>query len=340
MQPLISIIIPVYNADNFIGQCIESIITQTVSEWELILVNDGSLDNSLDVCMHYAEIDSRIKLINVENGGASKARNIGLNIAKGKWISFIDADDWIEPNFLSLINHVSNADIIYFGFIEHNDNSANIKQICSTSHYTSDNIDNVLSDLFISKELFFGFTWNKFYHKSIIDKYNLRFNESLFIKEDEEFLIRYCRYIKNIYISNSTPYNYRILQNSISHKSLKFRNLAGLAARIDEDLNDYPWSSFKRAVVNRSYRYYLTGIVELQKSPHQAKVLENFIKFVDKNSHLLYKNLPYLNLFKIKPRIIKKHMIKAGIFNPILIRLKPSYFRFQFRKLSNLIKQN
>ena len=104
---MISIIIPVYNAEHYLRQCIESVIAQTFEDWEAILVNDGSKDGSLAICQEYAAKDKRIKVIDKSNGGPSSARNRGLNEAKGEFVYFMDADDWVETKFLD--NFVRNA---------------------------------------------------------------------------------------------------------------------------------------------------------------------------------------------------------------------------------------
>ena len=103
MEDLISVIIPVYNVEKYLPECIESVLKQTHTNLEIILVDDGSPDNSPQICDEYAQKDSRIKVIHKENGGVSSARNEGLKIAKGEWISFIDADDWVEKNFCEIL---------------------------------------------------------------------------------------------------------------------------------------------------------------------------------------------------------------------------------------------
>lgn len=112
----ISVIIPVYNAEKYLSQCIESVINQTYSCWELILINDGSTDNSLSICKKYASTDSRIKIINQPNRGVSAARNAGLDICLGTWISFLDADDSLSPNAFDVCiksSVINNAEIVF-----------------------------------------------------------------------------------------------------------------------------------------------------------------------------------------------------------------------------------
>lgn len=99
MNPKISVIVPVYNGENYISRCIESILLQTFTDFELLLIDDGSKDNSGNICDKYALKDKRIKVFHKKNGGVSSARNLGLYHAKGEWVSFIDADDYIEQNY-------------------------------------------------------------------------------------------------------------------------------------------------------------------------------------------------------------------------------------------------
>ena len=94
---LVSIIVPVYNAERYLHRCIDSVLAQTYTNFELLLINDGSKDNSGEICDKYAVKDSRIRVFHKENGGVSSARNMGIDEAKGEWLSFIDSDDWIEP---------------------------------------------------------------------------------------------------------------------------------------------------------------------------------------------------------------------------------------------------
>ena len=113
---MISIIIPVYNAENSIHRCIRSVCSQTYKDWELILVNDGSKDNSGKICDEYSKQDKRIHVIHKENEGVSKARNAGLKIATGDYISFVDSDDWLDNNYLQNFMPYTEYDIVISAF--------------------------------------------------------------------------------------------------------------------------------------------------------------------------------------------------------------------------------
>ncbi len=114
MKPLISIIIPVYNVEQYLHRCVDSVLNQTYKNLEIILVNDGSPDNCPFICDEYAKKDKRIIVVHKENGGLSSARNAGLEIVQGEYISFIDSDDWIHENYIEILYknlHEKKADI-------------------------------------------------------------------------------------------------------------------------------------------------------------------------------------------------------------------------------------
>lgn len=119
-MPLVSIIIPIYNAETYISRCVDSILAQTFADFELLLVNDGSRDGSLEVCRQYAANDSRVRVLDKPNGGVSSARNLGLESATAEWVMFADADDWIEPNTLELaVPYVGEVDIVRMAWVAH-----------------------------------------------------------------------------------------------------------------------------------------------------------------------------------------------------------------------------
>ena len=117
--PKISVIVPVYKVEKYLPECIESVLAQTFTDFELILVDDGSPDNSGKICDDYATRDSRIRVFHKENGGVSSARNLGLDNARGEWIGFVDPDDWIEPDMyeqMYLAGTENNADFVWCDF--------------------------------------------------------------------------------------------------------------------------------------------------------------------------------------------------------------------------------
>jgi len=114
---MISIIVPIYNAEKYLYRCIDSILEQTFSDFELLLIDDGSTDKSGVICDHYSNKDSRVKTIHKKNGGECSARNVGLDNVSGEWVAFVDADDYVEPNWLSIFMDSCNGyDIVVQGF--------------------------------------------------------------------------------------------------------------------------------------------------------------------------------------------------------------------------------
>lgn len=217
--PLISIIIPVYNVDEFLSQCLISICNQTYSNIEIILINDGSTDSSYSICTQYSLTDSRIILIDQENIGVSSTRNKGLNIASGEYIAFIDSDDYIAPSYIenlynSIINN--NVDISICGYTRVQLGKDNIERILNDTSYLS------REDLFryvLCNNNIGGYLWNKLFIKSIISDYGLRFNPNLSIGEDMVFITQYLLHCQSGVYSPITLYYYR-LNNSSALKSM------------------------------------------------------------------------------------------------------------------------
>ncbi len=127
-MPKISIIVPVYNVENYLKKCLDSIVNQTFKDIEIILINDGSTDNSLNICKEYAKKDHRIRLINKPNGGLSSARNVGIDLSTGEYLGFVDSDDWIALNMYEKLYNlckIFNADISQCKYIRNNEQKLN-----------------------------------------------------------------------------------------------------------------------------------------------------------------------------------------------------------------------
>lgn len=286
---MVSIIIPVYNCKKYISRCLDSILNQKESSIEVIVIDDGSNDGTAFILDSYAKVDNRLHVFHVENGGPSTARNIGLDNAVGDWILFVDADDWLDPNILSDLDlDTTSSDITFFGFKRCYDNSK--QEICLPDEfqYTIDQkqIFSCLEYLLNSKDEFFGYSVNKIYKRSIIQKYNIRFKENLNVREDEAFALNYCLYIQSIRTISFAPYNYRILEGSLSHnKQVRFRNYQLL---IDVELillDLYPLTDFRNSFLNRIYKYYISSIVECVYLNREEKfdVINRAIAFYENN---------------------------------------------------------
>lgn len=217
--PIISIIIPVYNTEAYLTQCLDSIINQTLKNIEIICANDGSTDNSLNILEVYAKKDDRIILVDQSNRGLGAARNAGLNISRGKYIGFVDSDDWIELDTYekALKAMESNdVDLVCWGarsvvdgkHVNRNilEATKNYHKIRFTGKIPLD--DNVLKNNMVV------ISCNKLWKASILEDFNIRFPEGMKY-EDEPFYYLYCLRAKSLFSLNEYLYNYRLRENSI-----------------------------------------------------------------------------------------------------------------------------
>lgn len=180
---MVSVIMPVYNVEAYIRKSIESVLKQTYGDFELLIINDGSPDNSIKIAKEYEQQDSRIKIIDKVNGGLSDARNVGMQYAKGKYIYFLDSDDYIEANLLEVVvNHAEtyNSEVVLFGYyIDYVNSNDNLKSRRTVSvkngQYTAASAKNIP----LTQDLLpiLGYAWNKLYKKDFID-----INKALFVK--------------------------------------------------------------------------------------------------------------------------------------------------------------
>lgn len=217
----ISIIIPMYNAEKYIARCLESVINQSFNNIEIIIVNDGSTDESLEICKKYGEVDERIIILNKRNSGVSVARNEGMNVATGEYVMFVDADDWIDESMCQdLYKRISEcqADICFCNNIkEYGNKSEYIDFGISKDVISLDEIKEVILSLIEEKdkkiahrrETFRG-PCAKLYKRSIIIDKNITFNKELAIGEDLVFNLEYLKYCKKIVVERKFLYHYRV----------------------------------------------------------------------------------------------------------------------------------
>lgn len=204
---MITIIIPVYNSEDTLSRCIDSILSQTFHDWELLLIDDGSSDKSGEICDRYAVKDQRIQVFHKKNGGVSSARNIGLDHAKGEWITFVDADDFIKKLYLAhLLEHSQKQVDLVISYAE----IYNGDDIIQKESYPAKLVDDAnFESMFIENDMHWHTSpWSKLYKRNIIEEYHLRFCEGMHIGEDAVFLYSYMLYSNKIYISHDTDYNY------------------------------------------------------------------------------------------------------------------------------------
>lgn len=188
---MISIIIPVYNTENYLHKCLLSVLNQSFTDFEAICVDDGSSDNSLAVLYEYQRMDDRIIIVSQENGGVSKARNTGIKLAHGEYITFIDSDDWIHPQYLEALiegikTNQSNMSIISYREINNYAKEIEEDIINPSEHLKTYSIDQVMNKYKLKSRC-----WGKLYKKKIIDEERIRFPEGIKIGEDSVFVYEY-----------------------------------------------------------------------------------------------------------------------------------------------------
>lgn len=206
IEPKISVVVPVYNASQYLPKCIESILSQSFQDFQLILVNDGSTDDSLDICKKYEKFDDRIIVMSQTNGGVSKARNRGLDFAKGEWITFVDADDYFLDDALSTLYEramQTGTDLVL----------ANALKLKNGKFSELHRLKNeVLPNAIMSIKHFA--LWGYLFNADIIRKQQLRFIDGLAYSEDRIFIYQMARYCKTIAFCNKPVYVYRINETS------------------------------------------------------------------------------------------------------------------------------
>lgn len=295
---MITIIVPVYNAEKTLNRCIESILSQTFQDWELLLIDDGSTDISAEICDEYAAKDQRIRIFHKKNGGVSSARNLGLDYAKGEWVVFVDADDFIKELYLThLLEHSQKQVDLVISYAEiHNGNDIK-KEL-----YPSKLVDNTnFESIFIENDMHWHTSpWSKLYKRCIIEKHHLRFCEGMHIGEDAVFLYSYMLYSNKIYISPDTDYCYfayipgsltkRV--NSLASETLAYNQIRVIVESLISQksiknsiaLNNLNWliASYQRRILNALYH----NKVQKQK---RLSILKNtnwnyYIKHIHSNS--------------------------------------------------------
>lgn len=220
--PLISIIVPVYNTGEFLSQCIESLINQTYRNLEIILINDGSTDNSLTICKSFEEIDSRILVIDQNNQGVSRARNNGIKKAKGDYIGFVDSDDFVDiymyETMLSKIQLENTQCATLFNFTIKPQNKKNINYCSSVNRHKA------IEKLFLLE--FPTSMWAYLYEANLIK--DTRLSEDIHFFEDFEFNYNILKKCKNISLCDEVLYKYRKNLLSINHQEINAKKLSCL----------------------------------------------------------------------------------------------------------------
>ncbi len=303
MNKLVSVIVPIYNVEAYLEKCITSIINQTYTNIEIILINDGSTDTSLKICQEYQKLDNRIIILNKNNEGLSAARNDGIAKSKGKYICFIDGDDYISPNYIEklyndLTKHKADISVCNF-YYENYQGSLTKKKECQNQIYTS---TEALKDIFLIQKNLEIMVWNKLYKKELFTKNNITFPKSM-IHEDNFVTYKLFAKSKRISLINDKLYYYVQRNNSITNTYSKKR--LDVLKSIDEikayfisrkDLNE--------AINCYEFSTYLTIINLLIDKKEDPDTLNKLIKIIKNNKKSYLNNSLIPNIKKIQLRIL------------------------------------
>ena len=274
---MISIIIPIYNVEKYLEKCLDSILNQTYKNLEIILIDDGSTDNSPNICNSYCEKDKRIKIIHKNNEGVSSARNKGIELSKGKYIVFIDSDDYVSNEHIEVLYDCiisNNVDLVISNLIDISEDGIILNNEEKESFLM--NKDQCLKEL-LSEDNFYHLCCGNIYRKDLLEK--IRFNCKYRIAEDLDFLYRYIKQISSAYFLSKNTYYYLKREGSATNSiysekwndELKICNfIISEMVELENNFHKYAKRKYIRLNINQAYRF------ELNKN--QTKILKNNIK--------------------------------------------------------------
>lgn len=286
-KPKLSIIIPAYNTDKYVSECLDSIISQNATNYEIIIIDDGSTDKTPEICDKYAKNYNYVKVFHLQNTGVSNARNLGIKKAAGELIWFVDSDDTVKPNSINVIVDKSrNSDLLIFGineFGKKNNRDRKFKNKCIDKHET---IHRMLEDDDIR-----GYLFSKVFRASIIKKYQILFDNNIKTCEDLLFCIEYTNHIEKADIISDVLYSYRQRRNGAIHSKLNKKQATALEAfsKIEEICSEKNSIIKAKALFVKAYYKYKPVLSKHQKTIYdkQRKKYEKSYNFFSKKDRLL-----------------------------------------------------
>ncbi len=307
----ISVIIPVYNSAATLKKCVDSVLNQTYSNFELLLINDGSSDHSLEIMNSFAEKDKRVKVIDkIKNSGVSDTRNTGMAHAKGKNLCFIDADDWVENNYFQIFKEqYESPDVL---LIQNIIRGQPRDLLCKTYHIQTD-----FTELLVRNNLlYFGGPCAKFFEREIILKNNISFNKEVSYGEDLMFFMEYFMHTDSIKILDAALYHYEYTDGSLSRIKHSFSSLFTLHSAVTDFI------TFQKREDKGAKKYlYQFDWDFIESSIDQGIIGRNF----KKEESDLY-------LQKIRDSLSSNHFLYTGYYRKVLfLLLKAGQFRSVLR---------
>ena len=218
---LISVIVPVYNTEKYLDKCIQSILGQTYSNIELLLIDDGSTDSSGEICDKYAQLDHRVRVFHKENGGASTARNMGLDNAKGSWIAFVDSDDWIDSEMYSEMHSLAVTESVDAVYCDIMFEDLGVQSVCSYNNKFEDH--QLMQKCLVPISVQYFSMCNKLIAKNVFESNNIRATEGANMWEDVELAVKVRYFVNSSKVINTPYYHYN--RNNITSTTHSKRQL-------------------------------------------------------------------------------------------------------------------
>ena len=316
MESLISIILPIYNKESYIHKCIISILKQNYKNFELIIINDGSTDNSDKIIRETIKGHDNIKYYKYKNNGVSIARNYGIKHSIGKYILFIDADDWIEENYLeTLVNNLKDEIDIYIWGLTKDINNKTEKIIPTKKGIYNQKsfLRLFVEDQYITQKGLYGYIPNKLIKSSVIKNNNILFNPNLKKLEDYDFYLSCYAHCMNFMCFEYTGYHYVCNTENSSNKLIKHINYISL---IDIHYKCYTLLKEKEVLENYNKNIINEVIGQLTLSAYLeiTPINKSYIKYL--NKELYFRRFPLFALQSIqtKFKFLKKQILKQNTF--------------------------
>lgn len=297
MKDLVSVIVPIYNVESYLCKCIDSIINQTYKNLEIILVDDGSPDNCGKICDRYAASDERIRVIHQENGGLSAARNAGLKIMTGKYLMFVDSDDWLQNDCIEILYEIQKrcmADLVIGGVRKIEDITGNIIWTTENENlleYEYKSNEEAMKDMFINGCA----SWARLYKSSIHEGIWFPVGE---INEDEAIVLEILNRCEKIVKTNRVIYNYRFRTASITSTNWNLEKLAWYE-HCKNNLK-YVEEKYPQLVEVAQARYISSLIWSLNNMTVDTKKYKNYIKKYRSELHIIIKRSNWKNNLEVK----------------------------------------
>ncbi len=334
MNKLISVIIPIYNSEKYLTKSIESVINQSYSNLEIILINDGSTDNSISLCQKYMTRDKRVVFIDKANEGVSKSRNLGIDISHGQYLMFIDSDDYIDKNYIQdMFNYLEEKE---FDAVISGANLVNDKGIIISENLYSKNnkqiyFDEIIED--IINTIYFCPCWKTLVSKDLIIDNNIKFNSNLKYGEDFMFSFNILKNANKIGYLSNRGYNYVQVSTSATH-SWDYKSISKYC--ID---NSYIFKELLPYVGDKEYLIYNRIYTKFNLSMMRYSAFNNYRDF-EKIANDTINLINIDNDFLEKVDISKiKYEQKFKIVLLLLLKMKMYFLYFIIVKMLNLLKK-